>query len=94
MKQHCLTATKQARMMSRVDLVTVKEAAQEKGVSREAIYQAIQEGRLKTRKVLGKIGILRRSLDAYQPNHIKVQAGLIRARRRQQRSPRAERKQR
>jgi len=62
-----------------VPLVTVKDAAREKGISREAIYRAIQDGRLKTRKVLGKIGILRRSLDAYEPDRNKVRAGLIRA---------------
>ena len=63
-----------------MQLVTVKDAAREKGISREAIYQAIQDGRLKTRKVLGKIGILRRSLDAYEPDRNKVRAGLTRAR--------------
>ena len=63
-----------------MQLVTVKEAAREKGISREAIYQAIQDGRLKIKIVLGKIGILRTSLDAYQPNHHKVRAGLARAR--------------
>lgn len=69
-----------------MQLVTVKDAAREKGISREAIYQAIQDGRLKTRKVLGKIGILRSSLDAYEPDRNKVHAGLTRARsqRRQQ----------
>ena len=63
-----------------MQLVTVKDAAREKGISREAIYQAIQDGRLKTRKVLGKIGVLRSSLDAYEPDRNKVRAGLTRAR--------------
>jgi hypothetical protein len=63
-----------------VQLVTVKDAAKEKGISREAIYQAIQNGRLKTRTVLGKIGILRTSLDAYEPDRNKIRAGLTRAR--------------
>ena len=62
-----------------MQLVTVKDAAREKGISREAIYQAIQDGRLKTKKVLGKIGILRSSLDAYEPDRNKVRAGLTRA---------------
>ena len=63
-----------------MQLITVRDAAREKGISREAIYQAIQDGRLKTKKVLGKIGILRRSLDAYEPDRNKVRAGLMRAR--------------
>ena len=63
-----------------MQLVTVKDAAREKGISREAIYRAIHDGRLKTRKVLGKIGVLRSSLDAYEPDRNKVRAGLTRAR--------------
>ena len=61
-------------------LVSVSDAAKEKGVSREAIYQAIQQGRLKVRRVIGKIGVLRNSLDAYQPDANKIRAGCLRAR--------------
>ena len=62
-------------------LVSVSEAAREKGISREAIYQAVQEGRLRYRRVLGRIGIPRVSLDAYRPNTEKIRAGQMRARR-------------
>jgi predicted DNA-binding protein YlxM (UPF0122 family) len=64
-----------------VKLVSVSEAAKEKGISREAVYQAIQSGRLKIKRVLGKIGVLRSSLDSYQPDRSKIRAGRIRARR-------------
>lgn len=67
-------------------LVSVSDAAKEKGVSREAIYQAIQGGRLKVKRVIGKIGVLRSSLDAYQPDTDKIRAGYTRARRRQLRT--------
>ncbi len=60
-------------------LVTVRDAAREKGISREAVYQAIRTGRLKSRKVLGKIGILRSSLDEYEPDSKKIRAGRLRA---------------
>ncbi len=60
-------------------LVTVRDAAKEKGISREAVYQAIRAGRLKSRKVLGKIGILRSSLDEYEPDSNKIRAGRLRA---------------
>jgi len=68
-------------MIGPVKLVSVSDAAKEKGISREAVYQAIQQGRLKVKRVLGKIGIIRSSLDAYQPNATKIRAGQLRAQR-------------
>jgi excisionase family DNA binding protein len=79
-KHRCLTATKQAGKILLVKLVTVSEAAREKGISREAIYRAIQDGRLRYRKILGKIGIVRSSLESYEPDGDKIRAGLTGAR--------------
>jgi excisionase family DNA binding protein len=62
-----------------VNLISVSEAAKEKGVSREAVYQAIRRGELDARRVLGRIGVQRRSLDAYRPDAAKVRAGRERA---------------
>jgi excisionase family DNA binding protein len=62
-----------------VELITVSEAAKEKGISREAVYQAIRSGRIASQRVLGRIGIVRASLAHYQPNQHKVQAGRVRA---------------
>ena len=65
--------------MDGVKLISVSEAAREKGVSREAVYQAIRRGQLKVRWVLGKIGVVRSSLDAYEPRREKIVAGQKRA---------------
>ena len=61
------------------DLVTVVQAAKELGISRIAVYQAIQEGRLESVEVLGKIGVPRRALKNYRPNETRVRAGNERA---------------
>ncbi len=48
-------------------LLTAVEAANLKGVSREAIYGAIREGRLPHRKVLGRIAVLEADVLAWTP---------------------------
>ncbi len=58
-----------------MDLLTVAEAAKELGISREALYQAIREGRLKAVKILGKYGIRRKELETYKPVEVRVRAG-------------------
>jgi excisionase family DNA binding protein len=58
-----------------MDLLTVAEASKELGISREAVYLAIREGRLKAIKILGKHGIRRKEVEAYQPVEVKVRAG-------------------
>jgi excisionase family DNA binding protein len=62
-----------------VDLITVSEAAKELGISREAVYKAIREGRLAATIILGKIGIEREALKEYKPVEIRVKAGKVRA---------------
>ena len=50
------------------ELVTVREAARRRNVSRAAIYQAIREGRLKCVQVAGGGVVLStREVDAYTP---------------------------
>ena len=48
-------------------LLTAVEAANLKGVSREAIYGAIREGRLPHRKVLGRIAVLEADVLVWVP---------------------------
>lgn len=62
-----------------VKLISVSEAAEQKGVSREAVYQAIRRGQLRVRRVLGRIGVVRSSLDTYEPRLEKIAAGRRRA---------------
>jgi excisionase family DNA binding protein len=57
-----------------MDILTVSEAAKELGISREAVYLAIREGRLTAVKILGKYGITRDALDKYQPVEARVKA--------------------
>lgn len=57
-----------------MDILTVSEAAKELGISREAVYLAIREGRLTAVKILGKYGITRDELDKYQPVEGRVKA--------------------
>lgn len=62
--------------MTRMELVTIAEAAEIKGVSRQAIHAAVEAGKLKT--VQGKITVpmIRRDvLDSYQPNPNMKRAG-------------------
>jgi excisionase family DNA binding protein len=51
------------------DILTVSEAAEIKGVSRQAIYTAIETGKLKTTPTkVTVIGIRRSELDKFEPN--------------------------
>ena len=43
--------------MMKSNLLTAAEAAQLKGVSSEAVYAAIRDGRLPYQKVLGRLGV-------------------------------------
>ncbi len=56
-------------------ILSVIEAAEELGVSREAVYAAIRENRLPSVNILGKIGIERSALEKYRPNEQKMRAG-------------------
>ena len=58
-----------------MDLLTVQEAAKELGITRQALYQAVREGRLKTIKILGKIGVPSDELRNYTPVEVRVRAG-------------------
>lgn len=49
------------------DIVTPAQAAKLKDVSRTAIYNALSDGRLQGVRVLGRIGISRSALKAWQP---------------------------
>ena len=49
------------------DIVTPAQAAKLKGVSRTAIYNALGDGRLQGVRILGRIGIARSVLKAWQP---------------------------
>lgn len=49
------------------DILTPAQAAKLKGVSRTAIYNALADGRLQGVRVLGRIGIARSALKAWQP---------------------------
>ncbi|HEX8237758.1 MAG TPA: helix-turn-helix domain-containing protein [Abditibacteriaceae bacterium] len=49
------------------DIVTPAQAAKIKGVSRTAIYNALADGRLQGVRVLGRIGVDRSALKAWQP---------------------------
>ena len=49
------------------DLLTPKEAARFKGVSRAGVYSAIAEGRLQYIRILGRIAIKREHLLAWTP---------------------------
>lgn len=51
------------------EILTVTEAAEIKGVSRQAIYTAIETGKLKTTQTkVTVIGIRRSELDKFTPN--------------------------
>ena len=49
------------------DILTPAQAAKLKKVSRTAIYNALADGRLRGVRVLGRIGIAREVLKAWQP---------------------------
>jgi excisionase family DNA binding protein len=51
------------------EILTVTEAAEIKGVSRQAIYTAIETGKLRsTPTKITVVGIKRSDLDRFQPN--------------------------
>jgi excisionase family DNA binding protein len=57
-------------------LLTLTEAAEIKGVSRQAIYKAIEKGNLKGIKVrVSEYRVRRTDLDKYQPNPNMKRAG-------------------
>lgn len=49
------------------EFLTTKDAAQLKGVSIATIYKAIEEKRLPSTRVLGRIAIKPADLEAYEP---------------------------
>ncbi len=57
-----------------MDILLVSEAAKELGISREAVYLAIREGRLTAIKILGKYGVPRDALERYRPVEARARA--------------------
>lgn len=47
-----------------MDYITPEEAAHRAGVSRQAIYMAIQRGKLKSEKILGRVAVRPTDVDA------------------------------
>jgi excisionase family DNA binding protein len=72
-ENYCFTGVKHDKFQ-RMDILTVSQAAKELGISREAVYLAIREGRLTAVKILDKYGITRDELDKYQPVEARVKA--------------------
>lgn len=62
-----------------IEVVTVAQAAKELGISRFAVYKAIEAGNMESVEMLGKLGIPRRALSKYQPDEAKQRAGFARA---------------
>lgn len=54
--------------MMNSELITAAEAATLKGVSRTAIYKAIQQGRLNSLRLLGRIALSRDEVVRWQPS--------------------------
>lgn len=54
-------------MKAEHDILTPAQAAKLKGVSRTAIYNALSDGRLQGVRVLGRIGIERKIVQAWKP---------------------------
>lgn len=48
------------------DLITVTEAARLRGVSRAAIHELVQRGRLKSEKMFGRILLYRSEVEAFE----------------------------
>jgi hypothetical protein len=61
------------------EILSVSQASSELGISREAVYAAIREGRLQSVNILGKLGIERHVLESYHPQEIKIRAAKERA---------------
>ena len=50
------------------DMITMAEAARIRGVSHEAIRYLVRMGRVKVRRIAGKVFLSRKSLEAYEPS--------------------------
>lgn len=48
------------------DFITVTEAAEIRGVSRAAIHELIQRGRLKAEKMLGRVVVSKSDVEAFE----------------------------
>jgi excisionase family DNA binding protein len=48
------------------DLITLTEAAQLRGVSRAAIHELIQRGRLRSEKMFGRVLLYRSEVEAFE----------------------------
>ncbi len=48
------------------DLITVTEAARLRGVSRAAMYELVQRGRLKSEKMFGRVLLYRSDVEAFE----------------------------
>jgi excisionase family DNA binding protein len=48
------------------DLITVTEAAQLRGVSRAAIHELVQRGRLRSEKMFGRVLLYRSEVEAFE----------------------------
>jgi excisionase family DNA binding protein len=55
-----------------MNIITIEEAARRKGVSKAAIYKAIQDGKLIKVKI---VGVTEDSLKTYEPDSDMVSAG-------------------
>lgn len=57
------------------ELLTVEQAAREKGVSESAVYLALTEGRLAYELALGRRGVRRSALLAWEPRSYRAREG-------------------
>jgi excisionase family DNA binding protein len=48
------------------DFVTVAEAAELRGVSRAAIHELVQRGRLRSERMLGRVLLYRNEIEAFE----------------------------
>lgn len=48
------------------DLITLTEAAQLRGVSRAAIHELVQRGRLRSEKMFGRVLLYRSEVEAFE----------------------------
>lgn len=49
------------------DYLTVGEVAQDKGISTSAVYKAIDQGRIGSQRILGRLALKRSEVAAWQP---------------------------
>lgn len=57
---------REIKLINASDYVTVTEAAQLRGVSRAAIHELIQRGRLKSEKMFGRVLLYRSEVEAFE----------------------------